>query len=830
MNKNMLQGSSDEALVLFRVLIDHSNDAIEILDPDNGKFIDANMKAWQALGYSRDEFLKLTAFDIDSAISPSVFQSIMDEAKEKGFRIFETVHKRKDGSTFPVEINLKFIQLDKNYVVTVVRDITERMQMISELQKSEEKFRTVFSKSRDAIFIHHIGGNFIEVNQLACESLEYTREELLNMGPKDIDDPENAKKVNERTLEITKEKSHYFETTQVSKSGKFINVEVNSVLIDYFGKPAILSIARDISERKKLTAELNRNIDVQKVINILLKLGLDDIPINDLLRKALELIVSIPWLAVEKKGAIFLTDENDILEMKASFGLSDEILKTCKNIPSGKCICGLVLMTKLPVFTAELDHRHEVKYPDMNDHGHYCVPILFSGNVLGVINTYLAKGHCYSDLEVDFLNSVANALASIIMRRKAENELHILNEKLEARVIMRTEELAKVNKQLNKELSQRKIVELELSKNVKFLSLLIETIPNPIFYKDANGVYVDCNKAFTELIGKTKEEITGKTAFDLFPKKLAAIYSEKDSELINNPGIQVYETKINSDNKSFKDVINYKATFTNPDGSVAGFVGIMIDITKAKLVEDEIKKNLETEKELNMLKSHFIAVVSHEFRTPLTGIKSSIQLLERYGHKWDDAKKKDVFNDIYKSIRYTNMLLEDVSIIGEDESGRLTFNASLTKIEDICQQSVKDVNAMYNDNASIHFNSIPETISAIVDESLLRHILNNLLSNSVKYSRPGSDVDFKVRVESENLVFTVSDNGIGIPEHDLKHIFDTFHRASNAETIKGTGLGLAIVKRCVELHHGTINIESKLNVGTTVTVIIPFIEKKSDIA
>jgi len=946
---------NEEALKLFRALIDQSNDSIEVVDPDTGSFLDANENAWRELGYTREEFLKLTPFEIDPAISHSAFQNIMDEAKLKGFVIFESVHKRKDGTEFPVEINLKFIQLDKSYVVTVVRNITERKlaentlttsetryrrlfetakdgililnavtgkiidvnpflieklgysreqfiekeiweigffkdivanyDMFIELQKkeyvryddlplktayghridvefvsnvysvdhhkviqcnirditerklaeealkvSEEKFRLVFNKSRDAIFIHHINGNFIDVNQMACESLEYSHEELLKMGPADIDDPENAKNVNERTLQVSNKKFHYFETTQVSKSGKFIYVEVNSVLIDYFGEPAILSIARDISERKKLSEELERNMDIQKVINILLKLALDDIPLKDLFSKALELIVSIPWLAVEKKGAIFLTNENGVLDMQAAFGLNKDVLDACKTVTSGKCICGLVLSTKMPVYTAELDDRHDINYPGMDDHGHYCVPIMFSGEVLGVINTYLAKGHSFSILEIDFLKGVANALASIIVRRKAENELRILNEKLETRVIERTEELAKVNKQLKKELTQREIVELELSKNVKFLSLLIETIPNPIFYKDTKGVFIDCNKAFAELLSKPKKEIMGKTVHDLFPKEIANVYSEKDDELINNPGVQIYESRTNLNDKNFKDIITYKATFTDTDGSVAGLVGVIIGIARAKLVEEEIKANLEKEKELNLLKSRFIAVVSHEFRTPLAGIQSSIQLLERYGHKWDDTKKQDIYHDIYKSIRYTNMLLDDVSLIGKDESGKVTFTPSLSKIEEICLRSIESVKAIHQDAASINFSIIPESILAIIDESLLRHILNNILSNSVKYSVPGSIVDFTVRIESGNIVFTVSDYGIGIPENDLEHIYETFHRASNVDTIKGTGLGLAIVKRCVELHEGTIKIESKLNIGTTITVKIPYIEKKSDIA
>ncbi len=320
-------------------------------------------------------------------------------------------------------------------------------------------------------------------------------------------------------------------------------------------------------------------------------------------------------------------------------------------------------------------------------------------------------------------------------------------------------------------------------------------------------------------------------------------YASLDSaiEAVKRENIVAYETKpvkIETILAFIRQIYEHKQTqetlrqsYINMELQIQERTAELAEVNfKLQIESDEKQKVVEKEKELNLLKSRFISVISHEFRTPLTGIQSSVQLMELYGHKWDDTKKKDVLTDIYQSIRYINILLDDVSLIGKDESGWLSFNASLLKIENICLQSVKDVKATYNGTASINFDIIPETISAIVDESLLRHILNNLLSNSVKYSVPGSNVDLTTRIISGNIVFTISDSGIGISEIDMKHIFDAFYRASNVETIKGTGLGLAIVKRCIELHGGTIKIKSKLNVGTTVTIRIPYIEEKSDIA
>lgn len=251
---------------------------------------------------------------------------------------------------------------------------------------------------------------------------------------------------------------------------------------------------------------------------------------------------------------------------------------------------------------------------------------------------------------------------------------------------------------------------------------------------------------------------------------------------------------------------------------------------KLQQENDDRQSIIEKEKELNLLKNRFISVISHEFRTPLTGIKSGVQLFERYGDTWDKEKKQKFFDTIYNSIRFTSMLLDDISIIGKDENGKMNYAPALCSIEEICHQALDDIRAVFGESVVIHFSSKPETIKTLADETLLRHILNNLLSNAVKYTGDLKQIDFTATIEnkeesggkSQIIVFTITDNGIGIPEEDIKYIFEPFHRASNAEPIKGTGLGLSIVKRCVEMHGGSIEIKSILNKGTTIVVKIPY--------
>jgi len=253
---------------------------------------------------------------------------------------------------------------------------------------------------------------------------------------------------------------------------------------------------------------------------------------------------------------------------------------------------------------------------------------------------------------------------------------------------------------------------------------------------------------------------------------------------------------------------------------------------------------IEREQEVNLMKTRFISVISHEFRTPLTGIFSNIQLLELYGDKWDNEKKKKFFLTVYNSIRFINLLLDDVSIIGNAESGNLSFNPTCCKIEEICLQAITDIKAVSANSNKINFSIEPAKIHTFADDSLLRHILNNLLSNAVKYSKDQQEIDFSVTLCDDNeliqegtirdncvhtepvsyshaIVFTITDHGIGIPEEDQNLLFEPFHRATNVESIKGTGLGLSIVQSCVEKHEGSIKVSSIVNKGTTVVVKIP---------
>ena len=247
---------------------------------------------------------------------------------------------------------------------------------------------------------------------------------------------------------------------------------------------------------------------------------------------------------------------------------------------------------------------------------------------------------------------------------------------------------------------------------------------------------------------------------------------------------------------------------------------IVRDITKRKQVEQEIRHALEKEKELNELKSRFVTMTSHEFRTPLATILSSGELLEHYSHKWSEEKKLSHLQRIQSAVKRMTELLNDVLLLGKAEAGKLEFNPTQVNLTEICRELVEEVQ-LTTTSHTIIFHPKNSCATASIDLKLLRHILINLLSNAVKYSPNSDRVEFEATCDCSAAIFRIRDHGIGIPASEIKRLYESFYRGGNVASIPGTGLGMTIVKKAVERHGGTIDVDSQVNVGTTFTVTLP---------
>jgi signal transduction histidine kinase len=228
--------------------------------------------------------------------------------------------------------------------------------------------------------------------------------------------------------------------------------------------------------------------------------------------------------------------------------------------------------------------------------------------------------------------------------------------------------------------------------------------------------------------------------------------------------------------------------------------------------------------ELNQLKSEFVSMLSHDFRNPLNTILLSAGLLEESRDRLTPEQQVNYFQMIRNAIKDMDQLLTEVLLLGRSDSGKLKCHFIPLNLEEFCGHLVDNINQSQQPiygHCPIIFRCLGELPSELWDTNLVRHILNNLLTNAVKYSAPKGVVYFDLMVEQDVIVFQITDQGIGIPPEALPKLFNPFYRAENVDNIAGTGLGLTIVQRCVEVYGGKITVVSELNQGTTFTVTLP---------
>jgi PAS domain S-box-containing protein len=248
---------------------------------------------------------------------------------------------------------------------------------------------------------------------------------------------------------------------------------------------------------------------------------------------------------------------------------------------------------------------------------------------------------------------------------------------------------------------------------------------------------------------------------------------------------------------------------------------IFHDISERKRAEQELRNSLERERELSHLKSNFISMVSHEYRNPLGIILSSTELLKRYHDRLTPAERMESILDIEVATRRMAGMIDNLLLMGKADAGKLAMMAKLVDLVELSQVIIGEVLSAGDEGRKIRFEHHGIDSFATADEQLLRLILSNLLTNALKYSPADRSPSLTLRRVGRHAVFSIHDDGIGIPEEDRPGLFQAFRRARNVGLVNGTGLGLYIVKHCVDLHAGTIELESAVGKGTTVTINLP---------
>jgi PAS domain S-box-containing protein len=234
----------------------------------------------------------------------------------------------------------------------------------------------------------------------------------------------------------------------------------------------------------------------------------------------------------------------------------------------------------------------------------------------------------------------------------------------------------------------------------------------------------------------------------------------------------------------------------------------------------ELSEALDKERELNEIKSRFVSMASHEFRTPLSAVLSSASLLSKYTTTEEQDKRNRHILRIKDSVKHLNDLLEDFLSLGKLDEGKIGAIETEFNLPETIKETAEDMKGILKNGQQLNYKHEGEN-RVVTDKKLIRNILINLISNAVKFSEEKASIDIYSRVVDSIATISVQDHGIGISDEDQEHLFSSFFRGKNAVNIQGTGLGLHIVKRYMDLIGGTIELKSKLEKGTTITLTIP---------
>jgi PAS domain S-box-containing protein len=400
------------------------------------------------------------------------------------------------------------------------------------------------------------------------------------------------------------------------------------------------------------------------------------------------------------------------------------------------------------------------------------------------------------------------------------------------------------------------------------LTSLFENSTEGLILTNGEGNIILINPAGQRMFGYTADDIIGKPVETLLPDKIRDHHTKLREDFYHQPQNRVmgHGRDLYGRRKDNTDIpVEVSLSFYTRDEELF-VIAFIVDITQRKKIENdmlrqqkelekmandmqklnaeleakveertlilkealqkleesqlELSEALDKEKQLNEIKSSFVSLASHEFRTPLSTVLSSAALISKYTQNEEQDKRERHVNRIKESVKHLNNLLEDFLSLGKLEEGKIGAKAEPFDVKEFLEDVKEELNATIKPGQEIHLENSGNG-QFVTDPRLLKNILINLLSNAVKFSPENTTIQMNAAQTGDKLILSVKDQGIGISEEDQQHMFTSFFRGKNAINIQGTGLGLHIIKRYADLIQGEVRLESKLGTGTTVIIELP---------
>lgn len=773
--RETLSAYLDAAASIFLIInIDHN---IELI----------NRKGCEILGYSREEIIGKNWFQRciprkEQKELSQLFDKIVDGAI-KPPDVFENWVVTKEKERKLIRWRNAVVKDENNQVSGLISsgvDVTEEVLALKRLRYSEEKNKAILEALPDVLTIHNKKGTVLEI---------YIPDVSYLIAPRSDLEGENVKNLffNEMGEKLKKNIKY------VLRSKKMKTIEVTSPVArgteDYecrlvpLNKDRVLIVSRNISEKKDIQDQLRLRNNALAVAGngiIIVDAQQPDLPII-YSNAAFTRMTGYTQDEILGKNCRFLqNDDRD----------QDEIALVSKAINEGEP-CRVTLRNY---------HKDGTLF----------------WNDLSITPLYDKSNR------LNYFIGVQNDVTDIQQTKK---QLEEYAEKLEEKVAERTKEieatvqkLVETNLDLEDQIQITQVAEDKAQQSQAQFAAIAKNFPKGlivVFNADFELVYVEGEEL--KRVNLKKSDFEGKRVDDI------SFFSKTQIDSIKEDVRKTIQGKNLSFEIAFQNnfyAVNATPLKSNGEGIVWALF-VYNNITEQKKVQAELAKALKVERELNELKSRFISMASHEFRTPLSAILSSAILIGKQNGPGKEERREKHVERIRTHVKHLVVILNDFLSLSKLEEGKVRVKPQHFELIQFCKIIIDEMVATKKEGQLIRFKHTAIKINTFLDPKLLSHILINLLSNALKYSGESQEVILEIRQEFKSVFFNIIDNGIGIPEKEQGHLFERFFRAENATNIQGTGLGLHIVKQYTELMVGTVSFTSKPGKGSTFTVKLP---------